>query len=725
MITEFTSLASLGAVSRPVSRPTFSISLALLALALFCAACNSTDVPSASDNGGAGGTGGTGGTTKPLDTWQPPEPVESACSIAADTTDPTKTEFLTTIGCRSDFDALASVPLNTAIPGASSGKIVLDQDNGDALYFQNSKLYDIHYEFASTHLSALNGYANVGALYEFNSTQYSASSRRFLLGAVTYYSGPNFWALEMAPYDTATAPMIEKLFRAVQKNAYFGPSLVFHPTSDTVEAAAASLPADIHVKTTDQIFAGIDYQPLNLGECVGKLHFVKTADLATDFVGFRDIVVLDAIPNDISVTAGIITQASQTPLSHVNVLATNRGTPNMGLRNATTNTELTSRQDQWVRLTVGPEDWKIATVTQAEADAWWEAHKPAAITLPPINLSITEFRDIEQVTVEDSATSLRESIRTATLAYGAKAANYSVLSNTEGVPVRKAFAIPIYYYAQFMQENGFYDQVRAMIADPEFQNSLSVRSTQLAALRTAITKAPVNQGFQDLLKAKLAEYPGLTMRFRTSTNAEDLDGFPCAGCYDSHTGDPANWTSVLDAIRVTWSGVWFYRTFQEREYHSIDHTTVGMALLVHHNFPDEEANGVAITGNIFVPSGLDPAFYVNVQEGDSEVVAPPAGVTTDEFLYYFNQPNQPITMISHSNIVKPAGASVLTLRETYNLGVALDKIHTRFSTAYGPGAANYGWYAMDVEFKFDDEDNPGGAPTLIVKQARPYPGQQQ
>jgi hypothetical protein len=52
--------------------------------------------------------------------------------------------------------------------------------------------------------------------------------------------------------------------------------------------------------------------------------------------------------------------------------------------------------------------------------------------------------------------------------------------------------------------------------------------------------------------------------------------------------------------------------------------------------------------------------------------------------------------------------------------MALDAIHKRFAPAYGPGAGNNGWYAMDVEFKFDDEDG-GGEPSLLVKQARPYP----
>jgi hypothetical protein len=103
-----------------------------------------------------------------------------------------------------------------------------------------------------------------------------------------------------------------------------------------------------------------------------------------------------------------------------------------------------------------------------------------------------------------------------------------------------------------------------------------------------------------------------------------------------------------------------------------------------------------------------------------EEVAPPPGVFSDQFLYYFAQPNQPITFISHSNLL-PSGQTVLTAKQTHELGIALSAIHARFSAAYGPAAGNDDWYAMDVEFKFDDEADRSQPPTLYIKQARPYP----
>jgi hypothetical protein len=74
-------------------------------------------------------------------------------------------------------------------------------------------------------------------------------------------------------------------------------------------------------------------------------------------------------------------------------------------------------------------------------------------------------------------------------------------------------------------------------------------------------------------------------------------------------------------------------------------------------------------------------------------------------------PGQPIVYIAHSNLVED-GETVLTEAQLYELGVALDAIHTYFYPAYGTSG---GFYAMDTEFKFVDGH-------VVIKQARPYPG---
>lgn len=625
------------------------------------------------------------------------------------------------IGCKADFQALASLPLDVTLPGARSVKVVLDQDNGDALYFQNSVKYEIHYEFASAKLP------NVGDLGTFNATEYFSPLRRFILGAVTYYEQPDVWALELAPYDTASATMIQRIYEKVKAAAFFGPALVFHPTSENVAATAAKLPSGVKMKTTDEIYAATDYQPLTLATGIGRLRFVPTATIETANLSYQDIVVLDYAPNEITVVRGVITEQFQTPLSHLNVLAGNRHTPNMGLRGAMSHPTLKKYEGKLVELKVESSQWSIREVTEAEAQAYWDANKPTPKVLPPMNLEVTGLWDIADVTPDPTdGSSLRDAIRKAVLAFGGKSAQFSLLARMKDVPTTKAFAIPVYYYDQFMRQNGYYERIDALLADSQFKTDAATRALKLAELRELMKTGTVDAEFQTLLRNKLAaDYPGKAIRFRSSTNSEDLDGFPCAGCYESHSGDQADWNDILDALRETWSGVWLFAGFEERNYYGVDQKSIAMGILVHRSFPGEEANGVAVTANPFNANGLDPAYYINVQYGGwAEVVSPPAGVTSDQFLYYFAQPNQPMVFITHSSLVAE-GTTVLTSEQALQLGKALKAIHERFSAAYGPAAGNTGWYAMDVEFKYDNDDAPELPASLYIKQARPYPGRGQ
>ncbi len=644
--------------------------------------------------------------------------VEGPCQIADPDAPP---DSLSTITCKADFDALASQPIDATLPGARSTKVVLDREDGDALYFQNSVKFQIHYAFASTHLSG-NGRPVVGTLADFNSVQYFSPDRRFVLGAVTYYEQPQQWVLELAPYDTASAAMIEHLFLLVKHAGFFGPALAFHPTSDALSAVAATLPASVPVISTDQLYAGIDFQPLALGTAYGRLRFLTTEQVATTYLSYQDIVVLDSAPNDISVVQGIITEEFQTPLSHINVLSRNRGTPNMGLRGAQTNPLLRALEGQLVRLSVTADAWTVAAASLAEAEQWWADHAPEPVVLPAVDLTVTSITDIARVTAAPGGTTtLLDVLRTALRAFGGKAANYSVLYQTPGLPVKNGFAIPIYFYDQFMRANGFYDRIDALLASPMFNADPATRDAALQALHADMIAAPVDPGLEAALLAKVAQFPGVVkLRFRSSSNSEDLAGFPCAGCYNSYSGRTADLADMEDAIKNVWADAWLFRTFEERAYYRVDHRSLGMAVLVHPNFEAEEANGVAVTANPFDATGLDPAFYVNVQRGGLyEVVAPPPGVQSDQILYYFDQPNRPAAYLAHSSII-PAGETVLSTRQLYDLGVALSTIHARLNAAYGPASGNTGFYGLEVDFKFDDELTPG-TPTLYIKQARPYP----
>ncbi len=665
-------------------------------------------------------TAGCGSETEDADTVPP------KCALTAGV----DVDFARSLGCLADFELLASEPADASIPGARSVKTVIDRIDGDKLYFQNSVTFPIHHAFAQKHLSG-QGLPLVGPLAQFNQFEYFSPDRRFLLGAVTHYAGPDVWVYEVSPYDTASAEMIATAYKAIASKAFFGDKLYFHPTSVAVEAVAAKLPASVKVITTNKLFAGIDYQPLNVASGVGKLTFLSAKQAEDGPVYFRDIVVLDAVPNDIGVVAGIITAQLQTPLSHINVLSKNRGTPNMALRSALDNPELAALKGKWVELKVGPFDWQLREVTQQEADAWWEAHKPKAVQVPAMDTSVTALTDIEDVL--DLNLGLGPALAKAIPAFGGKASHYGAFhdmkSFTAGkhkgqpiVPVPKAFAIPLAHYRKFMQDNGFDAKVATLVADDKMDADPVYRDGKLKALRNEMKVAAVDPALMATVTTKLkADYPGVRMRFRSSTNAEDLDGFTGAGLYTSKSGELDNPNSPVDAaIKAVWASIWNSRAWQERQWRSIDHKAVGMALLVHRSFPDEEANGVALTGNIFDSSGAEPGFFINVQKGEESVVQPEPGVTVDSFIYHYDYPGQPQVFLSHSSLV-PAGETVLTTAQTYRLGQALAEINRYFMPLYGKTAVAEGRiFAMDVEFKFDGP--PGGEPELFVKQSRPFGG---
>jgi hypothetical protein len=72
-----------------------------------------------------------------------------------------------------------------------------------------------------------------------------------------------------------------------------------------------------------------------------------------------------------------------------------------------------------------------------------------------------------------------------------------------------------------MTDNGFFDRVDALMTDTQFTTGPAIRFSKLLRMRDDMKKAPLDPDLEAALKAKLAaDYPGLVMRFRTSTNVD-------------------------------------------------------------------------------------------------------------------------------------------------------------------------------------------------------------
>ena len=131
----------------------------------------------------------------------------------------------------------------------------------------------------------------------------------------------------------------------------------------------------------------------------------------------------------------------------------------------------------------------------------------------------------------------------------------------------------------------------------------------LDTLRADMAAAPVDAtDLATIENAVTAAFGATRMKFRSSTNAEDLAHHTGAGLYESRAGAVGDPLYPVDvALKTVWASVWNVRAFEERDYAGIDHTQVAMAILVAPSFPDELANGVAITANVYDPAEIGRA----------------------------------------------------------------------------------------------------------------------
>ena len=206
-----------------------------------------------------------------------------------------------------------------------------------------------------------------------------------------------------------------------------------------------------------------------------------------------------------------------------------------------------------------------------------------------------------------------------------------------------------------------------------------------------------------------ATYPeGQSLRYRSSTNNEDLPGFSGAGLYDSKTQDPEETEEdgIDKSIKGVWASLWNFRAFTEREFHRIDHLAAAMGVLVHPNYSDELANGVALSFDPF--SGREGSYYVNTQLGEDLVTNPEAHSVPEEMLLH---PDGTYTVAARSNQV-PTGQLLMSDAQLVQLRRHLEAIHDRFEELYGIGSGEE--FAMEIEFKITSDN------ILSIKQARPW-----
>jgi pyruvate, water dikinase len=605
---------------------------------------------------------------------------------------PSSIDFLSKLIRPESFILVEGPPLNPVFSEIKSVKVVYSIKD-DKLYFINSTKYFIHYEFARDVLNYKKGHSI------FNMEQYTNNTNRlYILATLNLFVASGIYTLDFFAGDELDCAQIEKVYKKIVQTTYVGTKLKFY-ANNLKWAGCSSIPSI----TSDELFAGQNYQPLNPDEAYGYLRKFTLDELKTEYTGRHDIVVLNGIPNDISVVAGIITTEFQTPLSHINVLSHNRGAPNMALRDGWTNPQLESLNNKLVYLKVTLDTFILREASLADAKAFWAAKEPSEITRLRHDTLTQGLIDLTEASVESDTT------------IGGKASNFSELMKItvpgygplplpEGV-----FAIPFYYYWQHMHGHSLDVYVRHMIEDPRFRTDFQYRKSQLERLQDSIKSLPIDPSLLALVNAKINASGGFTnIRFRSSTNSEDIKGFNGAGLYDSYTGVPGNPEKTIErAIKKVWASLWNLPAYEEREYFKIDQLSVNMAVLVHRSFPSEAANGVVITDNLYNP--YNPGFTINVQVGEISITNPEGGYTSDQIIRYTF--DDIIEYINHSNVPGMQGKTVLSDPEIKELSDYCLAIHNHYCRL------NSECLPLDIEFKVDLVN---GVRKIYIKQARIY-----
>jgi len=606
--------------------------------------------------------------------------------------------------------------------GASAVKFLIDLERDDRIYFTRTSDWDLHYQFVRSEIREqlpLDRCDEEDAQrfrqgwWDFSATEYDASDdRRFLMGTLVHYAGSNFFAIEFATGDEISATLMRRVYEVLKESVYNSHQYYLLPRSSEHIDKVRSIEGTVPARGPNAPFVDVDYQILNPGVSYGYLREVPAAQFSSRRNDSKDIIYTDFVPADLPAVRGLITSAFQTPLSHVNILSRNRGTPNLVLRDRDNPVKIDSLIGKLIRLEVREDGFDITEGNLAEAQAAWGESK--TVQSPRINRAridsdgtpIDAATDIDQIRYSDLPT------------FGGKAVQFAELMRLSADPrcagslsiPEQAIAIPIYVYLDHVQSSGAGTLIDQLANEPDDKR---VTET-LFRIRGLIMDNQIKAEVIDRIYTEVQQrFSDQRVRFRSSSNTEDLPGFNGAGLYDSVGVDAAEGKDgIVEAIRTVWASLWTKRAFDERRYFGVDESTVAMGVLIHAAIQGEVANGVAVSRDVLNPIRGD-VYYVNAQRGNASVVQPANQTVAEQFSYrWYRSPRQ--IFHARSSFVDE-GNVVLSPAQVDALACHVRRIHDHFAPIIDPTSADP-YFAMDVEFKFLGS----ATDDLIIKQARPY-----
>lgn len=711
-------------------------------------------------------------------------------------------EYLQRLATKDDFTKLAG-----KLPGGQSAvKFTLFKTSGD-MYFQDTTKFPYHLNFLNAHFPEyktlnMQGFENLifsepptllaGGLYWLDQFTAADLATPGIVGFNTYFAsngGEPGFSVEYV--KIVHKRLAETVGFSPEKIVYIfeSPKAFFKYRSVLAQVGIKSYPVAAIIDKSE------NSRVYNAAKTYGYLRKIGAAEFAAGDYTSKDILIFDEVPIDIGPVAGVISLQPQVPHSHVIFRSVNLKIPDVYIPNGLSNGAISSNLGKLVELeTRGESEWflkganEIPNITQL-ADAYFAQRVPN-LPEPRANLQENQFFDLG---AGSASTALLDR-------YGAKGSYFAILDQalrTSGVDryfAKGAFLIPYSYNASHMQQKltaklctkaiekcsaDFGDQCSAAakicsevssrggslrdfagsISSREFSAAMlaqgKLRKASLSVLQYVIRKTPLIPENLVQIKDRIAKTWDATtrIRFRSSSNAEDLPGLTGAGLYSSHSGcladeggregessrcmtplERSRITELVgklrslnrpelaalikdledklkdqdlieDAVRKVFASLWNERAFLSRDYYRIPHERIYMAVLVHPSFADDSANGVAVIEK----AGDGVRLDIVVQKDDISITNPEIpGAIPDEFVVVAGA-NGAIgspQYLLHSNQV-PQGTTVLNSEQVSDIARQLVIVDRAFAQA---GVASTG--RLDIEIKRNAKGQ------MQVKQAR-------
>ncbi len=550
--------------------------------------------------------------------------------------DHTKESVCALVGGRLSLAAFHQLSGNLA--GYPFVKLVVDRAKGE-IHFINNAAHDMHGDYIVKHFFKKDRADLERNIDKYNQGFYHDPKRDLYLGILSLHTREEktFFALETVEIDTMDGEMVSFLYDFVSNSLAGSMPLLLKPANHLQEAYVASIDSKRLPRVlAHELFSTSAFIPLNPATAKGRLRVFYSLEGYEDAkatIQWYDIVVMEKVPDDIPRLSGMINAKHTTPLSHTNVLATGWHIPNCIQIGIFERIEQASLDGRWVEYTVDQDADDVSLV---------RIERPPEIDTKPAWKSLRV--QIEAPDTDRTPVVRLDQLRgTDRYKYGTKAANLGELSHLIangsdrligfyriqrppranllpqlakllGVPsdsaidrtaceflrdtvqVPRGIAIPFSLQRNFLESSPSIQQGIGrlkMALELEAPEADSICISLQRMIRSTRMPEKIRSYIDSQIAKTLAGVSSFVVR--SSSNAEDLEGFSAAGIYES-INHVTRAEMIFEAIKRVWASLLSPRSVRLRQEVGIALEDCYMGVIIQEEAPSY-MGGVLVTAN--------------------------------------------------------------------------------------------------------------------------------